>query len=101
MSVSSQLNPQGNVVTITIDGRFDFSSHRDFKDAYETHGNKVEKYLIDMSDAVYLDSSALGMLLLLRDFAGGNDADISIINCCTEVKNIFTISNFEQLFSIS
>ncbi len=53
-----------------------------------------------MSETTYLDSSALGMLLLLRDHAGGDDSAIEIVNCSADVKKILTISNFEQLFDI-
>jgi len=100
MTVVSTLNSAGDLVTITIQGRFDFGSHREFRDAYESHGSEIKNYTIDMSDTAYLDSSALGMLLLLRDFAGGVDASISIIHCNGEVRKIFAISNFEQLFNI-
>ncbi len=100
MSIASQLSESGDSVSIGIKGRFDFSSHREFREAYEAHGEAVSAYVIDMADAVYLDSSALGMLLLLRDFAGGIDSNIKIINCTPEVKKIFGISNFEQLFDI-
>jgi anti-anti-sigma regulatory factor len=40
------------------------------------------------------------MLLLLRDFAGGDSANIEFVNCRPEVKNIFEISNFQKLFTI-
>jgi anti-anti-sigma regulatory factor len=40
------------------------------------------------------------MLLLLRDFAGGDQASIRIRNCNNDVRRILTISNFEQLFTI-
>ena len=53
-----------------------------------------------MSEATYLDSSALGMLLLLRDHAGGDDSAIKILHCNDDVKKILTISNFGQLFQI-
>ncbi len=53
-----------------------------------------------MRDATYLDSSALGMLLLLRDHAGGDAAEVRIVNCNPDVRKILTISNFEQLFEI-
>nr|NIQ11660.1 anti-anti-sigma factor [Gammaproteobacteria bacterium] len=42
----------------------------------------------------------LGMLLLLRDHAGGDNSSIEIVNCNPDVKKILTISNFEQLFTI-
>ena len=53
-----------------------------------------------MKETSYLDSSALGMLLLLRDHAGGDNAKIKIINCNSDVRKILSISNFEQLFTI-
>ncbi len=61
---------------------------------------KPERYRVDMQETSYLDSSALGMLLLLRDHAGGDKATIEIRNCSPDVKKILTISNFEQLFDI-
>lgn len=85
---------------IAIEGRFDFSTHQAFRDAYEKNSEGVRHWVVDMSDTTYLDSSALGMLLLLRDFAGGDNASIRIENCNSDVRRILTISNFEQLFSI-
>lgn len=41
------------------------------------------------------------MLLLLRDHAGGESAQISLANCSPEVRKILAISNFEQLFKIT
>ncbi len=100
MSVSAVLNERGDELVLSVDGRFDFSAHQAFRDAYESLSNKPEAYVIDMQDTTYLDSSALGMLLLLRDFAGGDHSSIQIINCNQDVKKILTISNFEQLFDI-
>lgn len=100
MSVSSQLSSDGSELKITIQGRFDFSSHQDFRRSYEDIREYPERFVIDMNNATYLDSSALGMLLLLRDHAGGDEADISIMNCNEDVKKILVISNFEQLFRI-
>ena len=101
MPISTNLTENGSALTISIQGRFDFSSHQEFRDAYENAGNSVTSYVVDMDETTYLDSSALGMLLLLRDHAGGDDADISINNCNNDVKKILTISNFEQLFKIA
>ncbi|MDO3385057.1 STAS domain-containing protein [Gilvimarinus sp. SDUM040013] len=100
MAISSAVSTDGAELTIAIKGRFDFSSHQDFRGAYENLDIKPHRYVIDMSDTAYLDSSALGMLLLLRDHAGGDNAKIEIKNTSTDVKRILTISNFEQLFNI-
>lgn len=100
MSISTSRSADGQALTIRIQGRFDFSSHQEFRDAYENNDESIKEYLIDMNDTTYLDSSALGMLLLLRDYAGGDNANVVITNCNQDVKKILTISNFEQLFAI-
>ena len=100
MAITSTLSTDGNELTIRIKGRFDFSAHQDFRNAYEALDQSPGEYQVDMDETTYLDSSALGMLLLLRDHAGGDSASIRIINCSPDVKKILTISNFEQLFSI-
>lgn len=100
MAITSTLSSDQSLLTIYIEGRFDFSSHQDFRAAYENLDKQPERYRVDMQETSYLDSSALGMLLLLRDYAGGDKADIEIRNCSPDVKKILTISNFEQLFDI-
>ncbi len=100
MSIRTELDADLQKLTIAIDGRFDFSAHKDFRESYEELEAKPLSYLIDMTDAQYIDSSALGMLLLLRDHAGGDSADVAIVNCNPDVKKILTISNFDQLFTI-
>ena len=53
-----------------------------------------------MTDADYMDSSALGMLLLLREHAGGDNAKIEVVGCKPEIKKILAIANFQKLFDI-
>ena len=100
MTVSASLTETSNELVINIEGRFDFSAHQDFRSAYEDRTEKPHSYAIDMTQTTYLDSSALGMLLLLRDHAGGDSATIRIINCNEDVKKILVISNFGRLFNI-
>lgn len=100
MNIFSSESPDGKELVIHIKGRFDFSTHQDFRSAYEDHEDEPEAYVVDLSEATYLDSSALGMLLLLRDHAGGDSHKVRIVNCNPDVKKILSISNFEQLFTI-
>lgn len=100
MAIASELTDDGTELVISVDGRFDFSAHQEFRDSYESLVERPERYRVDMRDTSYIDSSALGMLLLLRDHAGGDNADIRIVNCNPDVRKILAISNFEQLFAI-
>ncbi|WP_430459787.1 STAS domain-containing protein [Thalassolituus sp. LLYu03] len=100
MTVQASLAGNGRELTIKVDGRFDFSAHQEFREAYEGVAGDVKSFVVDLGGTSYLDSSALGMLLLLRDHAGGDSADVQIVNCNQDVRKILTISNFEQLFKI-
>ena len=100
MTIRSEVSADGRGLTIEVEGRFDFSAHRDFHETYERLDSEPKQFIVDMRDATYLDSSALGMLLLLRDHAGGDAAEVKIVNCNPDVRKILTISNFEQLFEI-
>ena len=100
MAVTSEISDDGATLTIKISGRFDFSSHQDFRKAYESVSQPNLGFVIDMSSAEYLDSSALGMLLLMREHAGGDQADIRIVNCRPQIKNILKVANFAKLFKV-
>lgn len=100
MSIATNYSDDGASVTIAVINRFDFNVHKEFRDAYEKVPDKSIQYVIDLKQTDYIDSSALGMLLLLREFAGGDKANIKIVNCSSDLKNILSISNFQHLFNI-
>lgn len=95
-----QVASEDNFVTITLEERFNFEIHRDFRDAYSKHP-PASSFIVDMSRVEYLDSSALGMLLLLREFAGGDKSTISIVHCKPTVERIFKVANFDRLFTLT
>lgn len=101
MAITSNLTNDGDALTISVQGRFDFSSLQNFRNSYEIVMPKPNKYVIDLKESEYLDSSALGMLLALRDYAGGDNASISVINCNQDVKKILVITKLDELFSVS
>jgi anti-anti-sigma factor len=101
MAVLAELSSDKKKLTISVKGRFDFGRHQEFRESYERLNDRPESVVVDLKEATYLDSSALGMLLLLRDHAGGDDADVRVINCSPDVGKILAISNFHKLFEIS
>lgn len=87
--------------TIKLQGRFDFDSHREFREAVEAAIAAVGTHIsVDLGMVDYLDSSALGMLLMLRDKAKGANRDVSLSNCKGSVKQVLDIANFSRLFRI-
>ncbi len=100
MPISYEYDASSKTLSLKLRGRLDFASHNSFSEAYQSQpAQLVDEYILDMSELMYLDSSALGMLLLLKDYAL-KTAVISIINCSEDVNKIFEIANFNQLFTI-
>ena len=100
MSVSSRVLADKNKVEIRISGRFGFSDHKDFRAACDQDEPTKIEYVIDMSEAEYMDSAALGMLLVLRERAGNDAAKITLRGARAEIQQILDISRFDQLFTI-
>ncbi len=100
MAITSALSDNKEELVIHIEGRFDFSCLQAFRDSYEKVAPDPKRYIIDLADSDYLDSSALGMLLALRDHAGGDSADITIRNAIADVKKILVITKLDELFKI-
>jgi len=99
MGFSAQLSADGGELKMAIDGRFDFNIHADFRNAYRDLPANT-RYVIDLGKATYMDSSAMGMLLLLREHAGEKDANIQLLNCNADIRKILSISNLDKIFTI-
>lgn len=100
MAVETNLDAENKRLEIKISGRFDFSVHQDFRKATQQASSGVTAIVVDMSSTDYVDSSALGMLLVLRDKVGENKNAISIKNAKPEVRKILDIANFDKLFTL-
>ena len=87
---------------IIMSGRFDFQVHREFKDAYAPllENTAVREIGVEMSKVDYLDSSALGMLMLLNERAKAANKPISLLNTSGVVSQVLEVANFSKIFSI-
>lgn len=102
MSIESQVSRDGKTVHIIISGSFDYKLSQDFRDSYRNvPGQDEVTYYVDLSAATYMDSSALGMLLLLREHAKCRGGSVFIDQPSKQVNNILKVANFEQLFTIN
>jgi anti-anti-sigma factor len=97
-----KLNKNGSTATIFLSGRFESAEHRHFKEAFTPYLNDtaVELIEINLAEVSYVDSSALGMLLL-REHAQEVYKKIALRAPNQHVKEILDIANFAKLFPIS
>lgn len=93
--INTNYDQESETLIIAITKDFDYSLTELFEQAYQ---QRAKHYLLDMSEVGYLDSSALGMLLSLRDHAFSQKADVSIVNMNDVVLEIFRVLNFHKIF---
>lgn len=102
MAMQINSSTVGDKVTIKLAGRFDFNDHRSIKSAYEPAllQAEVKRLEIDLAEIEYLDSSALGMLMLMRERVLAAGKTVVLSKPSKTVAQILDIANFSKLFTI-
>lgn len=92
---------KGDHCEVSMKGKFTFSDHKDFKSVLSIFSDSSIKSLVLHFSAVeFVDSAALGILLLARDEAQKCAKELIITNPVGQVKKMFEISRFYDLFTI-
>lgn len=91
-----------HVAIISLSGRFTFEAHRTFKAAYmaSLEHSGIACLIVDLQEIEYLDSSALGMLLMLREHAGEARKTLELANPSPITARTFDIAGFYRMFVI-
>jgi HptB-dependent secretion and biofilm anti anti-sigma factor len=97
--MSIAVSRTGATVTLLIGERLELSCQQEFQRAYEGSAG-VSEYIVNLSETQYIDSSALGMLLLLRE-ACPPSVVIRIIHCRPGVRKTLMSANLQRMFSIA
>ena len=100
MSIVVTESGDGKTITVKLPGEFDFRSHREFRNAHKDADPSTE-YVLDFTLTEHIDSSALGMLLLMREELGNDNARVKIINCRPNIKKLLEMASFHQLFDVA
>lgn len=100
MRVKSEKSRDGAVLTLGINGKFDFSLLNEFREAYSTDDARRSKVIINFREVTSIDSSALGMLLNMQRNLNKADCEIELINCSQDVTKILQIVRFDKKFTI-
>lgn len=88
------------LVTIRLGGSFDVSQYEKFKMICKKYDSSENRFELDFEKTIYMDSSALGMLLLLREQTKGDRGKVKLINVTGTVLKILEVAHFSQLFTI-
>ena len=87
---------------ISVPERFDFSFHKSFTEQYNAilETKKGGSITLDFSNVLYLDSAALGMVVLLKKRAKANGCDVEITNARGTALEVLEIANFDKMVTI-
>lgn len=100
MTVTASPSADGKTLTIKINDRFDFKVHGELRQAYQQDDRRYQTYIVDLQETAYMDSSALGMLLQIKDYAGGSKQSVRITHAQPAIRDILAVANFNQLMTI-
>jgi len=98
MSVTIHHDNEQDCLTLQLGEHFDFSVHRDFHDACLGEVPRARRYVIDLEAVNSMDSSALGMLLLLREHAGDERTEIHLVNIDSALRGTLRVAGFDRFF---
>ncbi len=82
---------------LKLKGKFTFTDNNTFLSFFEKNYNTI---IIDLAEIDFIDSAALGVLLLTRDKCNKASIKLVLRNPVGQVQQMFKISKFNELFNI-
>lgn len=94
-------NEADNLVTITINGESDPSGVRRFSEIVENISTNIQKNVeIDLSEAVYLDSSSIGVLIKLHKIQKQRNLGFTITKASERVLSLLRLCSLSEALQI-
>jgi len=97
-----ELSTVAEATIVRLSGRFDFTTRNQFMAQLDGALGKLAEpeIRVDLGQVDYIDSSALGMLLMLRDKAKKLDKTVALQNAHGQVREVIGTAQFDRLFSV-
>ena len=91
-----------NIFYISLPERFDFYHHKKFTSDYQKAflDEDIKHLVLDFSRVLYIDSSALGMMVLLHRKALERQISTAIRGLHGQAEEIITIANMGRLYLV-
>lgn len=92
----------GDIARIALIGNLDFSTQKGLDEAFTEALNtdRAKEIQIDMTNATFIDSAVIRALLQLQELAVAKSKSFSIWNCNEQIREVFAIGGFDQMFVI-
>lgn len=87
-------------VILTMEGRFDFGVRKIFKDAIEKAAELKYPIVLDLGLVTFLDSSALGLLVISHQMLKTKQIPFYLVNPQTYVRQVLDLANVAKMIPI-
>lgn len=98
---SVKVSVNSGCTTLYISGSFAFHLQSEFRSAYEQNSKVSNLVQIDLYDVEYMDSSGLGMLLVMKKYLDGVGVSYEITRSRGQTYDLLKMTHFNQYFSIN
>jgi anti-anti-sigma factor len=92
-----QISDNRDTITIQITGRFGFQLIKDFQQLLT---RDPRMWIVDLATVDHIDSSALGMLMLLRERARGDRQRVVLRGVRGQPRDVLLMARFDRLFKL-
>ena len=98
----AKMEMTGDIARIALIGNLDFSTQKSLAEAFNLalSTDRAKEIQIDMSNATFIDSAVIRALLQLQELAVAKNKSLSIWNCNEQIREVFSIGGFDQMFVI-
>ena len=95
------ISRETNTILIRFSGRLDTPGAQEINPQMNALAEEADKTIIlDCTDLTYISSSGLRIFLTLRKAAADRGGKIIIRNICDDIRNVFMMTGFLNLFEI-
>ena len=95
-----EIKIEDDIQTVKLVGDLDVYSEEDFKDFIEEKIDSNKDIIFDLEGLDYLDSTGLGMFMLIYNKQKENGKSVKIINTKENIKKLFKITDISDLFEM-
>ncbi len=88
-------------ITYVVSGRVTFADHKHMRELVRAVERRdFPKVVFDLEKIEFIDSSAIGMLLLVRETAIAHGVEIAIKGARGRIAKLLAVARFDQLFAM-
>ena len=99
MEITKTINE--NTANVALSGRLDTLTSSDLEAALEDVLGEVQFLIFDFKNLEYISSAGLRVLLTAQKALSKKGGHVTITNCNSDVREVFTITGFADILEIA